>query len=550
MRMTNLALASLLVALACGASRPAAQTPLPPPSVPAQNPITPAKTNLGKVLFWDEQMSSTGTMACASCHHPQAGGSDPRSSTSAALHPGFDGTFHTADDVYGSPGVIAHERTGGYVRAAPFPLAVQVTNRKAPSVLMSAYNTTQFWDGRATGTLRDPHTGQTVIASGASLESQVLEPPLSAVEMNHAGAGWRDLEQRLATSRPLALATNIPPALDAWLGQRSYGDLFNEAFGTPDVTAVRIAMAIATYERTLVPDQAPIDAYLRGNPSALTPQETYGLVVFEQLGFCTFCHRAPTFGPPRFADIGVRPLGEDRGRWTITRANRDDNAFKVPSLRNVALRAPYFHNGSKRTLEEVVDFYSRGGDFQQNPFLGIQPFGMTAADRDALLALLRDALTDPRIAARQPPFDHPTLFADGPRAPASYGVGTPGFGGRPLRLLSPEPPVLGRASFRVAIDDGVAGAPVMLLVDLAAGSLDVFGVRVNVALTSAFIAADLGLLASTTGNAGWTSIAVDLPDDPTFHGVSIYLQAIALDPAAAAGLASSPGLRLTLFAAR
>jgi cytochrome c peroxidase len=523
---------------------------LPPPSVPSANPITASKANLGKTLFWDEQMSSTGTVACASCHHPAAGGSDPRSARADAVHPGFDNQFATADDVHGSPGVIAHARTGGYTRAAPFPMAAQVTNRKAQSVFMSAYGTTQFWDGRASGVLRDPHTSAVVISAGASLESQVLEPPLSAVEMNHTSATWRDVEQRIAQSRPLALATNLPPALEAWLGQRSYRDLFLEAFGTPDVTAVRIAMAIATYERTLVPNQAPIDAYLAGNSNALTAQEQYGILVFEQLGLCTLCHRGPTFGPPRFSDIGVRPLGEDRGRFAVTNATRDDNAFKVPSLRNVALRAPYFHNGSKRTLEEVVDFYSRGGDFPQNPFIGIQPFGMTAYDRDALLAFLRNALTDPRISNRLPPFDHPTLYAEGPRAPATYGTSTPGGGGRVLRVLSPEPPILGRPDFRIAIDGGAAGTPALLLLDLAAGSSNVLGVHINVALSPALIALDLGGLHANAGNPGWTSFAVGLPPDPAVAGVSIFLQALALDAAAPAGLAASAGLRLTLFAGR
>lgn len=550
--MTQLRRFSLLVAGVClhltSGTHLRAQLGQPP--VPAQNPITAAKANLGKTLFWDEQMSSTGTVACATCHTPAAGGSDPRAAS--ARHPGFDGLLDTPDDVHGSFGVIAHGRSGGYVRVpGAFPLVTQVTIRKAPSVLMAAYASTQFWDGRADGVLRDPHTNQVVIASGASLESQVLEPPLSQVEMNYAGVDWRDIEQRLSGSRPLALATNLPPALATWLGQRSYPDLFLEAFGTPEVTAVRIAMAIATYERTLVPDQAPIDDFLRGNQAALTPQEQYGKLVFEQFGLCTLCHAAPTFARARFADIGVRPLGEDRGRFAVSGAIRDDNTFKVPSLRNVGERAPYFHNGSKRTLEEVVDFYGRGGDFPNNPFLGIQPFGMTAQDRDALVAFLRHALTDPRVAQRLPPFDHPDLFADGARAPQSYGTGTPGRNGRPLRLFSPEPPVLGSPSFRFAIDGGVAGAPVLLLFDVAPGDSTVLGVRVHVGATAALVTLDFGVLSADPNNPGWTSATAGLPADPALDGVALYLQAIALDAGAApAGLASSPGLRLTLFAGR
>lgn len=547
--MTNPRLRTLLVSVVLVATASAVHAQLGPPSVPAQNPITPAKTNLGKVLFWEEQLSSTGTVACATCHVPEAGGSDPRSAD--ALHPGFDATYHTADDVRGSFGVVAHGRHGSYVRQpGAFPLRAQVTGRKAPSVLMAPYNTLQFWDGRATGTLRDPHTGQVVISSGASLESQVLEPPLSDVEMNFASVTWSDLELRLATRRPLALATNLPAALDAWIGQRSYPDLFLEAFGTPEVTAVRIAMAIATYERTLVPNQAPIDDFLRGNQAALTAQEQYGMVVFEQLGLCTLCHRAPTYARAGFSDIGVRPLGEDRGRFAVSGANRDDNTFKVPSLRNVGLRAPYFHNGSQRTLEDVVDFYSRGGDFHANPFIGIQPFGMTTQDRDALLAFLRNALTDPRAAQGLPPFDHPTLFIDSGRAPVSYGTGTAGGSGRPLRLFSPEPPILGNPTFRFAIDDGIAGTPVLLLLDVAGGDTTVLGVRVHVGMTAAMVALDFGVLSYDPVNPGWTSTAIGLPETPALHGVALFLQAIAVDPGAVAGLVSSPGLRMTLFAAR
>jgi hypothetical protein len=198
----------------------------------------------------------------------------------------------------------------------------------------------------------------------------------------------------------------------------------------------------------------------------------------------------------------------------------------------------------------VVAFYSRGGDFQGNPFIGIQPFGMTSQDRDALLAFLRNALTDPRAAQGLPPFDHPTLFADSGRAPQIYGVGTAGGSGRPLRLFSPEPPILGNPTFRFAIDDGVAGAPVLLLLDLAGGDATLFGVRVHVGMTAAMVALDFGVLSSDVRNPGWTSAAIGLPTETALHGVSLHLQAIAADPGAAAGLVSSPGLRLTLFAGR
>jgi len=519
--------------------------PLPPPPAPPPNQVTPAKANLGKALFWDEQLSSTGTVACATCHVPEAGGTDPRAGTAA--HPGLDGRFGTPDDVQGSPGVIEHGGAGGYLRSSVFGLLPQVTSRRAPTAIMAAYSPLQFWDGRRGGTLVDPTTNQVVIQNGASLENQVLEPPLSSVEMNHAGVNWTELEGRLAASRPLALATDVPPALAAWIGQRSYPDLFAEAFGSRTVTAVRVAMAIATYERTLVPNQAPVDLQAT---TPLPPLEQRGQQIFTGQGRCANCHGAPVFARPAFFHIGVRPPAEDSGRFAVTGQPQDNGAFKVPSLRNVGLRPRLFHNGGKRSLEEVVDFYTRGGDFRGSPNIAIQPFPLNQQDRTALVAFLRNSLTDPRVASRQPPFDHPTLYSMSGRAARSYGVATPGSSGRPPRLVAVEPPLLGNSTFRIAVDDGVAGTPALLLLDAVAGSSRLFGVGINLGLTSSLLAADLGPLLGGAGTPGWTSFALGLPADPALSGASVYLQAIAADPGAASGLCASTGLAVTFFAPR
>lgn len=539
-------------AVALGASQIRAQGPGPllPPPVPAGNPITAAKTNLGKVLFWDEQMSSTRTVACATCHMPGAGGGDPR--TAGARNPGFDLRFNTPDDTFGSPGVIENLADGNYVRSEPFPLRPQVTGRKAPPVIMAAYAPFQFWDGRRGGTLRDPFTNAVVLTNNASLENQVLEPPLSPVEMNHAGADWHGVEARLASSRPLALATDIPVALDAWIAQRSYRDLFGEAFGTPDVTAVRVAMAIATYERTLVPNQAPIDAFFAGNQNALTQQERQGLGFFNGPGRCVTCHGGPGFERPGgqnqnpFRNLGVRPPQEDRGRFIVTNNPADDAAFKIPSLRNVGLRAPYFHNGGKATLEDVVAFYARGGDFRGAPNIAIQPFAADPQQRAALVAFLRRALTDPRVAAGTAPFDHPTLYGGSPRQAQAYGQSAPGGSGRPPRLIAPEPTVIGNPNFTLALDDGPAGAAAIIFFDLAPGALQVLGLPVNLGLTAALVALPLGGL-QAAGPVGWTSLTTPLPTDPALHGGSIYAQGFVADPAAPAGASATAGLRVTLF---
>lgn len=521
--------------------------PLPPPLVPAGNPITAAKVNLGKTLFWDEQLSSTGTVACATCHLPEAGGGDPRGT--APANPGPDGRLGTPDDVFGSPGVIAHAANTGYQRAPDFGLGVQVTGRKAQTVIMAAYNPTQFWDGRRNDVLVDPHTNQVVLANGASLENQTLEPPLSPVEMGHAGTDWTTLEQRLGTSKPLALATNLPAALATWLGQRSYADLFQEAFGSPQITATRVAMAIATYERTLVPDQAPIDGQLR-NGIPLPPQEMRGQQVFVQVGRCVTCHGAPTFAIPGFRNIGVRPVQEDLGRGGVTNQPQDNGAFKVPSIRNVGLRTRFFHTGGKRSLEEVVDFYARGGDFRGAPNIAIQPFQLSPQQRTDLLAFLRNALTDPRVAQGLPPFDHPTLYSMSGRAPQNYGTGSPGSNGRTPRIFTPDPPAIGNAAFRVAVDDGIAGAPALLVYDTAPGASSLFGININVAMSAQLLVTPLGNLNGPPGSIGWTSFLTQLPPDPLLVGVPIYLQVIAGDLGVSAGASSSAGLRITFLATR
>ena len=242
--------------------------PLGPPPVPPANPITAEKAQLGKALFWDEQLSSTGTVACGTCHKPRSGGADsrPLGGTVATTHPGGDGIYGNGDDVFGSPGVPLTIADGTYLRSSTFGLYEQVTGRKAPSSLNSAYSPVLFWDGRALGQFSDPVTGNVLISQGGALESQILGPPVSSAEMAHVGRDWNQVASKIEASRPLALADDIPTELALWMGERDYPTLFQEAFGTPDVTPARIALAIATYERTLVADQTPFDDDLAGNP--------------------------------------------------------------------------------------------------------------------------------------------------------------------------------------------------------------------------------------------------------------------------------------------
>ena len=337
--------------------------PLNPPGAPAANEVTAAKATLGKALFWDEQMSSTQTVACGTCHRPATGGSDPRTIVGniRSRNPGFDNVFNTNDDVFGSPGVPLNNQNGSYSLSNSFGLAEQVTGRKSPSYINAGYSVEGlFWDGRALDAFRDPITNAVLLPSFATLESQVLGPPLSSSEMAHGGRNWTQVAAQIAAAKPLALATNVPPSLAAWINGRTYPQLFEEAFGTAEVTPARIAMAIATHERTLFSDQTPLDKW-SANIQPLTAQEERGRSIFRSS--CTICHAGPVLSNQQFHNIGVRPVNEDLGRGAISGNSDDNGRFKTPNLRNVELHAPYMHNGRFATLEEVVEFYDRGGDF-------------------------------------------------------------------------------------------------------------------------------------------------------------------------------------------
>jgi cytochrome c peroxidase len=388
----------------------------PPPPEPAGNPTTPQKALLGKALFWDEQLSTTRTMACGTCHVFARGGSDPRG---AGIHPGADGLFGTPDDVRGSFGVVLQDLGARYLGSPWFGIRRQVTSRKAQSPINAAYENELFWDGRAGGTFVDPVSGQVLLASGGALETQAAAPPISEVEMSHAGHDWTHAASDLAYCTPLALATNVPAPLQAFVAGQTYAQLFAQVFGSPGVTPARILFAIAAYERTLVSDQSPYDRSLAGLHT-LTLAEQQGQQVFTAL--CATCHvdvtvavlaRGP--GVNDYRNIGVRPIAEDEGRFAVTQNPADRGRFRVPSLRNVALRAPYFHNGGMLTLDDVVDFYIRGGDFHQNqdPLILNIIGAVSPAQRTTLLAFLR-TMTDPRVQNEQPPFDRPRLWSEGP----------------------------------------------------------------------------------------------------------------------------------------
>ncbi len=378
---------------------------LPPPPVPPENPVTETKRLLGKILFWDEQLSSDGTVACGTCHQPLAGSVDSR----IGVHPGPDEAFGTPDDIIGSPAVVRATATGPILDPL-FGDQVQVTGRSSMATINAAFVPEAFWDGRAGTTFVDPETGLISVPSGGALEFQAVGPILSDVEMAHEGRDWDDVRARLQSVVPLGTATDVPtdvrPVIDAL---PSYPALFQMAFGDPDITAERIAFAIATYERTLIADQTPWDAFVGGNPAAMTPQQVQGWNVFQGSP-CSVCHTPPFFTDHTFRNIGLRPVADDPGRQDVTGLVQDGGRFKVPTLRNVGLKQTFMHNGRLSSVQDAVLWYRPGNPdrFVENldPLL---PVPLPPPALNDVVDFLSNALTDPRVAAEQFPFDRPTL---------------------------------------------------------------------------------------------------------------------------------------------
>lgn len=377
--------------------------PLPAVPAPAENPVTPEKAVLGKILFWDQQLSTDNTIACGTCHAPSAGGMDP----TLAVHPGPDGLLGSADDLNGSFGVVRRDASATPIEDPVFGFDVQVTERAAPNFFGALWASELFWDGRAGDAFLDPTTGAVLIPSGGALETQSLGPILSDVEMAKEGRTWAEVVARLEFAPPLGLATDWPTDVaDAIVAAPSYPALFEEAFGDPEITPARIAFSLASYERTLVPDQSPYDAFAAGDSSALTAAEQVGLQFF--LGSaCATCHAPPTFTDDSFRTIGVRSPAEDLGRQSVTGAAADRGGFKVPTLRNVGLKPSFMHTGELTTIDEAILFYRPGNPEPEN-LDALLPVAVPPALLPGLRAFLEDGLTDPRVAAETDVFSRPT----------------------------------------------------------------------------------------------------------------------------------------------
>jgi cytochrome c peroxidase len=407
----------------------------PPSPYPPENPDSDAKAMLGKILFWEEQLSGDNTVACGTCHRPNAGGSDPRSSTAAAALDGPDGMPGTADDVHGSIGVVRCNNLGEKIGTI-----AQVTGRKAPTYLDAMFAPRLFWDGRAEcskpgcpsfSAFEDPdNPGSFVIAAGAALENQAVGPPMSDVEMSCEQPSWSKIHDKLETATPLVLAKQIPKTMADFIADHgsSYPELFAAAFGNDqtsgpadEINTRRIAFAIATHERRLRSDLTPWDRWNAGDDDALTPEQVRGFELFMDKANCERCHRLPTFSDGDFHFIGFHKPTWDLGRQ-VHHPFAAAGAMRTPTLRNVGLREAtgLLHNGAGpgSSMEEVVELYDKGGlvddpDVVAVPIsASIKVLDLTEDEKADLIDFLRNGLDDPRALAQQPPFDRPLLSTE------------------------------------------------------------------------------------------------------------------------------------------
>ncbi len=321
---------------------------LPSLQVPAENPQSPEKIVLGQLLFHDKRLSGDDTISCASCHKPERAFTD-----GLAVAKGIDGQSGT---------------------------------RNTPTLLNAAYFSLFFHDGRAD-----------------SLEQQVLGPLLNALEH-----GLKDAQS----------------VVDIVRRDKNYQTRFQKVFSVKpgQIRIEHITKAIASYERSLLNGNSAFDRYLFGTDrQAISASAARGLRIFRRKGNCANCHEISwnnaLFMDNRFYNIGVgskmiAPVLDDLiravragktvdalslserqksqlGRFNVTGQINDIGKFKTPSLRNIALTGPYMHDGSMATLEEVIEYYDRGGE--KNPYLdaAIFPLHLTGQEKQDLVNFLK-----------------------------------------------------------------------------------------------------------------------------------------------------------------
>jgi cytochrome c peroxidase len=340
--------------------------------VPAANPLTKGRVELGRQLYFDPRVSLDGTVSCATCHNPEKGWTDHMS-----VSIGIKG---------------------------------QTGDRSAPSVLNAAYGKTMFWDGRA-----------------PSLEGQSQGPVQNPIEMGKQN--YKEIVERLRTIS-------------------GYREQFQRVFGT-EVTLDGMSKAIASFERaTALSGDSKYDKYNAGDTKALSESEKRGMVLFGlrlnqdddyktdvvlKKADCTSCHVGFNFTDEQFHNLGIgwdekKKTFADKGRWAIApvgaKNNSEIGAFKTPTVRDAARTAPYMHDGSLRTLEDVVEHYNKGGN--ANPFLDkdIKKLNLTAQEKADVVAFMK------ALAGEVRKVELPTLPAgpDGKRPDPRSALSPPSSG--------------------------------------------------------------------------------------------------------------------------
>ncbi|MEC4089161.1 cytochrome-c peroxidase [Pseudoalteromonas rubra] len=231
-----------------------------------------------------------------------------------------------------------------------------ILGRNAPHLYNLAWSVTFFWDGRA-----------------ASLEEQALGPLVSDMEMQMTP---KDVVKRLKDVK-------------------FYRDEFAQIYG--EISFENVGRAIAAFERTIISDNSPFDQYLAGNKFAMSPSAIRGLSVFVGKGRCTKCHDGENFTDDSFHNIGID--NKDNGRFELDKSAQFKGAFKTPGLRNIIMSAPYMHDGSLGTLEEVVEHYDKGAVGTKNVSPLIVPLNLSTQEKADLVAFMA-ALTDPVVIQR------------------------------------------------------------------------------------------------------------------------------------------------------
>lgn len=338
--------------------------------IPEDNPMTLAKVELGRQLYFDPRLSQDGTVSCATCHHPEKGWTDQ-----APVSTGIRG------------------QKGG---------------RSAPTVFNRALTEHQFWDGRA-----------------ASLEEQALGPVGNPIEMG------------FSVEKAVERLKKIPGYVE------QFQSVFKKEPNGPDM-----AKAIAAFERTVLVGGAPNDYFEKAEPyldeetleplppdedeepedtqrresimaawkaNRMSPAAQRGREIYFNKGQCSLCHFGPNLADEQYHNIGVGMDKKDfdKGREDFTKKEEDRGAFKTPMLRNLKSTAPYMHDGSQKTLLEVVQFYNQGG--HKNPWLSskIKPLGLTEEEMKDLVVFLEEGLTGPEPKITEPKLpEGPDFFSE------------------------------------------------------------------------------------------------------------------------------------------